>query len=110
MTLSRTTEATVKLRLAAVGHMRNAAGQTQAEGGTARTAVVVAAGEVGVLADSEQLRLAPGDLLGRRIRRAGEHEAPANTLGASPRPPEPPHPAHRASQDCRPGGDPQPVR
>ena len=64
VTLGRATEARVELGLAAIGHMRDPAGQTQSEVGTPRTAVVISTGEVGVLTDGEQLRLAPGDLLG----------------------------------------------
>src|SRR5450631_1255150 len=109
LALGRATEAAVELGLAAVGHMCDAAGQTQSEVGALWTAVVVAAGEVGVLTDGKQLRLTPGDLLGGRVRRAGQHDASANAFWVGHRPLECPHGAHRASEDCRPCRDPQPI-
>ena len=71
VTLGRTTEACVELRLAAVGDMGDPASQAKPEVRALKAAVVVTAGEVGVLADGQQLRLAPRDLLGRCVRRAG---------------------------------------
>src|SRR5665647_24063 len=107
LTLSLTTEAVVELRLTAIGHLGDSSSQPQPELRTLRLMVVVTAEEAHVLANGQQLRLAPGDLLSRRISRAGQHDAPADALGVGDRPLQRTHAAHRASKDRRPGRDPE---
>src|SRR5665647_2520285 len=87
--------------------MRDPAREPQSEVGALRLVVVVTPDEVRVLADGQQLRLAPGDLLSRRVGRACQHDAPANAFGIGHRPLQRAHATHRTPQDRRPSGYPE---
>src|SRR5665647_472109 len=105
LTFSPPTEAAVELRLTAVGHLGDSSSQPQPQLRTLRLVVVVTAEEAHVLANGQQLRLAPGDLFSRGIGRAGQHDAPADTFGVGDRPLQRAHAAHRSAKDRRPGRD-----
>src|SRR5665647_3133757 len=107
LAFSPPTEAVVELRLTAVGHLGDPSSQPKPQLRTLRLVVVVTAEEAHVLANGQQLRLAPGDLLSRGIGRAGQHDAPADTFGIGDRPLQRAHAAHRAPKNSRPGRDPE---
>ncbi|BDZ57594.1 hypothetical protein GCM10025872_12510 [Barrientosiimonas endolithica] len=85
--------------------MGDAAREPEAVVGRDAAAVVVAAPPVGVLLDGQRLRLAPGDLVGRRGAARGDDGGGAGAVGIGRDPLGRTHPAHRAADDQRPGGD-----
>lgn len=107
--LRLTAETGAQLGLAAVRDVGDAARLAEAPVRTAagRGAVVVAAPPPRVRADGADLNRAPGDLLGGRGGRGGEHQQRTGALRPAHRPLQGPHTAHRAPDHGRPPGDAQ---
>ena len=101
--LGGATEALVELGLRAVGDVGDTTRETQARVRAAVARVVVAAREVGIVPDGQQLRLAPGDLVGRGAGRRREDDAAVDVVRVRDRPLDGSHAAHRAAHD---GSDP----
>ena len=103
--LGHPAEAVMQLQLAAVGDVGDAAGDPEPVIGPPALLVVVAAAEPRVAADRQQLGLAPGNLLGRRVGGRGQHDRGVDASGMGDRPLQGPHPAHRPAENRLPALD-----